>query len=43
VISSTAAPSRRRKAHVLGGGGRKGFAHIGAMQALEERGSVPDV
>jgi NTE family protein len=43
VISSTAAPSRRRIALVLGGGGMKGFAHIGAMQALEERGIVPDV
>jgi len=26
---------------VLGGGGMKGFAHIGVMQALEERGIVP--
>src|SRR5207244_8704466 len=25
----------------LGGGGMKGFAHIGVMQALEERGIVP--
>ena len=26
---------------MLGGGGMKGFAHIGVMQALEERGIVP--
>ena len=26
---------------VLGGGGMKGFAHIGVMKALEERGIVP--
>jgi len=29
---------QRRIALVLGGGGMKGFAHIGVMQALEERG-----
>jgi NTE family protein len=28
---------------VLGGGGLKGFAHIGVLRALEERGIVPDV
>src|SRR3569833_3554328 len=33
--------SQRRIALVLGGGGMKGFAHIGVMQALEERGIVP--
>lgn len=27
----------------LSGGGAKGFAHIGAIQALEEKGIVPDV
>jgi NTE family protein len=31
----------RRIALVLGGGGMKGFAHIGVMMALEERGIVP--
>src|SRR5256885_2179831 len=31
----------RRIAIVLGGGGMKGFAHIGVMQALEERGIIP--
>src|SRR6476661_6358121 len=31
----------RRTALVLGGGGMKGFAHIGVMKALEERGITP--
>ena len=30
-----------RIALVLGGGGLKGFAHIGAIRALEERGIRP--
>jgi NTE family protein len=38
--SHPAAPSRRI-ALVLGGGGMKGFAHIGVMRALDERGIVP--
>lgn len=33
----------RRIALVLGGGGLKGFAHIGVLRALEERGIVPEV
>jgi len=33
----------KRIALVLGGGGLKGFAHIGVLRALEERGIVPDV
>ena len=33
----------RRIALVLGGGGLKGFAHIGVLRAIEERGIVPDV
>ncbi len=33
----------RRIALVLGGGGLKGFAHIGVLQAIEELGIVPDV
>lgn len=37
----TAAAPRRRIALVLGGGGMKGFAHIGVMAALEERGIIP--
>jgi NTE family protein len=39
---SGAAPARRI-ALVLGGGGLKGFAHIGVMQAMEERGIVPSL
>src|ERR671914_2026956 len=33
----------RRVALVLGGGGLKGFAHIGVLRVLEERGIVPQV
>ena len=33
----------RRVALVLGGGGLKGFAHIGVLRALEERGIQPSV
>jgi NTE family protein len=33
----------RRVALVLGGGGLKGFAHIGVLRALAERSIVPDV
>jgi NTE family protein len=33
----------KRTALVLGGGGLKGFAHIGVMRALEERGIWPSV
>jgi NTE family protein len=37
-----ARPRRKpRIALVLGGGGLKGFAHIGVLRALEERGIVP--
>ena len=34
-------PRRKRVALVLGGGGMKGFAHIGVLQALSERGIKP--
>ena len=34
-------PSTRRIALVLGGGGLKGFAHIGVLRALHELGIVP--
>jgi NTE family protein len=40
-MSRNSHSSARRIALVLGGGGMKGFAHIGVMQALEERGIVP--
>ena len=33
----------RRIAVVLGGGGLKGFAHIGVLRALDEMGIVPAV
>jgi NTE family protein len=33
----------RKTALVLGGGGLKGFAHIGVMRALQERGIKPSV
>lgn len=39
-MPATASP---RIALVLGGGGLKGFAHIGALRALAERGIVPSV
>lgn len=35
--------SLRKIALVLGGGGLKGFAHIGVLQALEEKGIIPSV
>ena len=42
AVDRPPSPARsRRIALVLGGGGMKGFAHIGVMQALEERGIVP--
>lgn len=37
------AKERWRFALVLGGGGMKGLAHVGALSALEERGWVPEV
>ncbi len=36
-------PPNRRIALVLGGGGLKGFAHVGVLRALEERGIVPSL
>jgi len=37
------APAEADVALVLGGGGLRGFAHIGVLQALEERGIKPDI
>ena len=34
-------PRKKRVALVLGGGGMKGFAHIGVLQALSERRIKP--
>src|SRR4030088_417777 len=47
-ILKKATPSKPRAkalkiALVLGGGGLKGFAHIGVLRALAERGIHPDV
>ncbi len=45
-MSSAPAPNNYRDkkiALVLGGGGMKGFAHIGVLQALEERGIRPSL
>jgi len=46
-VKRTTPAKPRRKAHkialVLGGGGLKGFAHIGVFRALEELGIVPTV
>ena len=38
-----ASPFPDRTALVLGGGGLKGFAHIGVLRALRERGIVPSL
>lgn len=40
---AAAPPRSRRIALVLGGGGMKGFAHIGVLQALNDRGIVPSI
>lgn len=42
IAFDVSTPDRyRRIALVLGGGGLKGFAHLGVLRALEERGLVP--
>jgi NTE family protein len=47
ILKRTTPAKSRRKAHkialVLGGGGLKGFAHIGVFRALEELGIEPTV
>ena len=47
LLSLTTNPTEeyvsKRIALALGGGGLKGFAHIGVLRALEERGIVPDL
>jgi NTE family protein len=42
-LRSHGTPVSRRVALVLGGGGLKGFAHIGVLRALAERGISPDI
>lgn len=39
----TTAAAERRTALVLGGGGLKGFAHLGVLRALQEHGILPSV
>ncbi len=41
--SGAASGTNRPVALVLGGGGLRGFAHIGVLRALEERGIRPDI
>ena len=43
TVTNPSEKPHRRIALVLGGGGMKGFAHIGVMKALEERGITPSV
>ncbi len=43
VAADPLPPTSPRLALVLGGGGLKGFAHIGVIQALEARGLTPTV
>ena len=43
VKSASAGGNEKRIAVVLGGGGMKGFAHIGVLRALEERNIKPSV
>src|SRR5687768_7910165 len=43
MIKLAPRPSAPRIALVLGGGGLKGFAHVGVLRALQERGITPSV
>src|SRR5689334_24350773 len=43
MVKQTGGSAGKRVALVLGGGGMKGFAHIGVLRALEERGIKPSV
>jgi NTE family protein len=43
TASNNGSTSGKRIAVVLGGGGIKGFAHIGVLKALEERGIKPSL
>src|SRR3954469_7994775 len=42
-METESSPPGRRVALVLGGGGLKGFAHIGVLRVLEEIGIWPDI
>lgn len=43
VIAPPVAKSAPKIALVLGGGGTRGFAHVGVIKALEAQGIVPDI
>ena len=43
IIPITPVVEAPRVALVLGGGGTKGFAHVGVIKALEEGGITPDI
>jgi NTE family protein len=43
ALASSDQPNRPTVALVLGGGGLRGFAHVGALHALEEAGIKPDI
>src|SRR6476469_2035857 len=43
MVKQTGGNSGKRVALVLGGGGMKGFAHIGVLRALDEHGIKPTV
>ena len=43
LIPKTAIFKQKNVALVLGGGGAKGFAHVGVIEELEQAGIVPDV
>ncbi len=43
MLTDTPSSPAHRVGLVLGGGGLKGFAHIGVLRALDEKGIVPDV
>ncbi|MEI7256472.1 patatin-like phospholipase family protein [Dickeya dadantii] len=43
VLSPLLATTRPQVALVLGGGGLRGYAHIGVLQALEDAGIRPDI
>src|SRR3982751_3075471 len=43
MVKQTGGSGSKRVALVLGGGGMKGFAHIGVLRALEERKIKPTV
>ena len=43
AASPDAQPRRYKLGVALSGGGARGFAHVGALKALEEAGLKPDI